>query len=89
VQICGVGAGIFAGPEGPCGKRPLFFQATANGEGKFQFPKTPPAAYRIAVKPVGAPRWIVFLGTTDRLRVGAGEAKNAGTLVMDTRNRPN
>lgn len=89
VQICGVGAGLLTGPEGPCGKRPLFLQATANGEGRFQFPKTPPAAYRIAVKPVGAPRWIVFLGTTDRLRVGAGEAKNAGTLVMDTRNRPN
>lgn len=89
IQICGVSAGIFTGPEGPCGKRPLFFQATANGEGKFQFPKTPPAAYRIAVKPVGAPRWIVFLGTTDRLRVGTGEAKNAGTLTMDTRNRPN
>lgn len=88
VQICGVSAGIFTGPEGPCGKRPLFFQATADGEGKFQFAKTPPAAYRIAVKPVGAPRWIVFLGTSDRLRVGAGEAKNAGTLVMDTRNRP-
>ena len=89
IQICGVSAGIFTGPEGPCGKRPLFLKATADGEGKFQFPKTPPAAYRIAVKPVGAPRWIVFLGTTDRLRVGAGEAKNSGTLTMDTRNRPN
>ncbi len=89
IQICGVSASIFTGPEGPCGKRPLFFQATANAEGKFQFPKTPPAAYRMAVKPVGAPRWIVFLGTSDRLRVGAGEAKNAGTLGMDTRNRPN
>ena len=42
----------------------------------------------MAIKPVGAPRWIVFIGSTDRLRVGPGEAKNAGTLSIDIRNRP-
>lgn len=89
VQICGVGASLLSGSDGPCGGRPLFFQATANAEGKFQFPKTPPAAYRMAVKPVGSTRWIVFLGSSERLRVGSGEPKNAGTLVLDTRNRPN
>lgn len=89
IQICGVGASLLSGPEGPCGKRPLFLRATADGEGKFEFPKTPPAAYRIAVKPIGSTRWIVFLGSSDRLRVGAGEAKNSGTLTLDTRNRPN
>lgn len=88
MQICGVTAGLISGSEGPCGKRPLFLEVVTDAEGKFAFPKAQPAAYRLAIKPVGAPRWIVFLGTTDRLRVGPGEAKNAGTLNIDIRNRP-
>lgn len=88
MQICGVGGALFSGPEGPCGKRPLFLSTKTDAEGKFQFPKALPAAYRLAVKPVGSPRWIVFLGSSDRLRVGPGEAKNSGTLNLDIRNRP-
>lgn len=88
MQICGVTAALFSGPEGPCAARPLFLTTTTDGEGKFQFSKTLPAAYRMAIKPVGAARWIVFLGSSDRMRVAPGEAKNAGTLTMDTRNRP-
>lgn len=87
MQICGVTASLFSGPDGPCAKRPLFLSAVTDGDGKFQFAKALPAAYRMAVKPIGAKRWIVFLGTSDRLRVGPGEAKNGGTLTMDIRNR--
>lgn len=87
MQICGVSASLFSGPDGPCGKSPLFLAATTDGDGKFNFPKALPAAYRLAVKPVGAARWIVFLGTSDRLRVGPGEAKNTGALSLDIRNR--
>lgn len=87
MQVCAVTAALFSGPDGPCAQRPLFLKAVTDGEGKFNFPKALPAAYRMAVKPVGAKRWIVFLGTSDRLRVGAGEAKNGGTLSLDIRNR--
>lgn len=87
MQICGVTASLFSGPDGPCAKRPLFLKTVTDGEGKFQFPKALPAAYRMAVKAVGAKRWIVFLGTSDRLRVGPGEAKNSGTLSLNIRNR--
>lgn len=87
VQICGTSAGFIHSGGGPCANRPLFAAAKTDAEGKFTFSQVPAANYRIAFKPKGSERWITILGALERTTVGAGEAKNGGTISLQTRFR--
>jgi hypothetical protein len=39
------------------------------------------------IRPKGGKRWIRFATDPDRLKVRAGEAKNAGAIVLDAKAR--
>jgi len=87
VQVCGVRAFDFGIGKAPCDERPLAANATTNAEGAFKFPGLAPGNYHFVVRPKGSKRWIRFATDPDRLKVRAGEDKNAGPIALDARLR--
>lgn len=87
LQICGISGGIIHGSGGPCSNRPLFAAAKTDADGKVTFKDVLPASYRLAIKPQGSARWVLMFGTNERTQVAPGEAKNGGTLSLQTRFR--
>jgi hypothetical protein len=87
VQVCGVRAFDFGVGKGPCDDKPLAAKAATRGDGGFAFPGLAPGNYHFVIRPKGAKRWIRFATDPDRLKVRAGEAKSAGTITIDARQR--
>lgn len=87
VQVCGVRAFDFGVGKGPCDDKPLFAKATTKDDGAFRFDGVAPGNYHFVIRPKGGKRWIRFATDPDRLKVRAGEAKNAGAIVLDAKIR--
>ncbi len=87
VQVCGVRAFDFGIGKGPCDDKPLAANATTNADGAFSFSGLAPGNYHFVIRPKGAKRWIRFATDPDRLKVRAGETKDAGPIALDAKLR--
>lgn len=87
VQVCGVRAFDFGIGKGPCDDKPLAAKATTGADGAFAFPGLAPGNYHFVIRPKGAKRWIRFATDPDRLKVRPGDARNAGTIAIDAKQR--
>ena len=87
VQVCGVRAFDFGIGKRPCDDKPLAANAATGDDGAFTFKGLPPGNYHFVIRPKGAKRWIRFATDPDRLKVRAGEAKNAGPIALDAKLR--
>jgi len=87
VQVCGVRAFDFGIGKGPCDDKPLAAKAVTNDRGTFRFAKLAPGNYHFVIRPKGGKRWIRFATDPDRLKVGPGEAKDAGAIALDAKLR--
>lgn len=87
VQVCGVRAFDFGIGAGPCDDKPLAAKAKTTADGTFNFGGLAPGSYHFVIRPKGAKRWIRFATDPDRLKVRPGEAKSAGTISIDAKQR--
>jgi ligand-binding sensor domain-containing protein len=87
VQVCGVRAFDFGIGAGPCDDKPLAAKAKTSADGTFNFGGLAPGNYHFVIRPKGARRWIRFATDPDRLKVKPGEAKAAGTISIDAKQR--
>lgn len=87
VQVCGVRAFDFGIGKGPCDDKPLAAKAVTKDDGAFTFGGLAPGNYHFVIQPKGAKRWIRFATDPDRLKVRAGEARNAGPIALDAKLR--
>lgn len=87
VQVCGVRAFDFGIGKGPCDDKPLAAKAETDADGAFRFSGLAPGNYHFVIRPKGAKRWIRFATDSERLKVAPGEARNAGSIVLDAKQR--
>jgi len=87
VQVCGVRAFDFGIGAGPCDDKPLAAKAKTTEDGTFNFGGLAPGNFHFVIRPKGAKRWIRFATDPDRLKVRPGEAKSAGTISIDVKQR--
>jgi hypothetical protein len=67
----------------PCDDRPLRRATTSDADGTFRFAATPPAVYRLVVKPPRGQNWLRDLADAEKLRQFAGQDRDGGDFVFD------
>ena len=87
IAICGVAKFFFRSGTSPCAGQPLANTGKTDAEGKFSFESVPPAVYRIYLK-AKAGRWYGIISLSRRTRVESGAKKNAGTIRISDRIKP-
>lgn len=87
ITICGVAKFFFTRGTSPCAGQPLAATGTTDDDGKFTFESVPPGVYRIYLKAKQG-RWYGIIGSSRRTRVEEGAKKNAGTIRISDRIKP-
>ncbi len=87
IAICGVSKFFFRTGTSPCDGQPLAKMGKTDEDGKFTFDSVPPAVYRIYLKAKQG-RWYGIISLSRRTRVEAEDKKNAGTIRISDRIKP-